>query len=136
MMNLTTCDFPEYTALSNLRITNKPDTEFLNSNYPILYTDGSKMPTGVGAAFTVYEKGNFIFDYKISMNKFSSVYRAELIAIQYAISWFLDTSYGKVIIYTDNKSSTMALQRNFPANQIRNIYRKPFQHPERKVTIG
>lgn len=137
MINLATSDFPKYTAMHNLQITDKSDDDIKEQKVPIVYTDGSKMITGVGAAYTVYLYGEFIEDFKISLNKMNSIYQAELIAIKYAINWFLDTDYKKVYIYTDNKSSTLALQRNFPANLIiKEIYTNLIQHPDKIVIIG
>lgn len=64
------------------------------------------------------------------------MYQAELTAIYYAIDWFVKTSFDKIIIFTD-KSSTMAIQRNFPSNHIiRNIYRQLIQYPQKTEIIG
>lgn len=137
MRNLVTSDYPNYTDLKNLQITEKKDTYYHNSISPLIYTDGSKMINGVGAAFTVCVKGNFIYDKKISLHKLNSIYQAELVAIKQAIAWLINSNYNKAIIYTDNKASTLALQWNFPGNDIiRDIYKIMNSNLNKTVTIG
>lgn len=60
MVKLTTSDFPEYTGSYNLKITTKPDTDFLAGNTPVIYTDDSKMQAGVGAALLYIKEVNSV----------------------------------------------------------------------------
>lgn len=57
------------------------------------------MVDGVGAAYTVTSGERFIKDFKIKMNKYNSIYQAELIAIKYAVKWIMDSSFNNVYIY-------------------------------------
>lgn len=137
MHDLGTCDYPDYTSLKNLIITDKSDHYFINEKHPFIYTDGSKMVEGVGAAFTVLYNNNFIFDFKISLNGRNSIYQAELTAIRYAIDWFMSSHFTMAYLFTDNKASTLVLQRNFPINDIvKNIYDNFNSHPEKELTLG
>lgn len=103
----------------------------------MIFTDGSKMSEGVAAAFTVHYGESFIFYYKIRLQLGNSVYQAELLAIQYAVKWFMNTEHTETWIYTDSNSSVGALQHLFPSNKIiLNIYQTLIDNPNKKVYIS
>lgn len=60
MRDLVTKDYPCYNEVNNLFFTDKSESSFKNRDDPIIYTDGSKMENGVGAAYTVFYNGNFM----------------------------------------------------------------------------
>lgn len=137
MNNLMTKSFPEYNNLKNLEFTEDNDIKYLSKKIPIIYTDGSKMCNGVGAAFTVYLENNFIFDFKINLHKKNSIYQAELVAIKHAVKWFINSEYIKATIFTDSKASYLVLQRTFPINIIiKEVFESMVQNPDKALTIG
>lgn len=87
-------------------------------NHPVIFTDGSKMNEGVAAAFTVYYHEAFIFDFRVKLRSFNSVYQAELVAISEAIDWCRSTAFKVFHLYTDSLSSYSALQGLFPTDSL------------------
>lgn len=96
MRNLTTSYFPSYNDINNLNFTEKSDLYFVDLGLPVIYTDGSKMESGVGAAFTTFHGRSFIYDFKISLDKHNLIYQAELSALKYAIDWSLHSDFQKI----------------------------------------
>lgn len=134
MTILPKSSFPHYNMLNNLYV--KPETDRARSTL-IIYTDGSKMELGVGAAFAVYLHNEIIFEKKIRLHSLNSVYQAELIAILHAIKWVMDSCYNSAHIFTDSMSSTYALQFIFPRNDIiKDIFTVLLQNPNKKVYIS
>lgn len=138
MSKLPTCDFPQYFKIKNLFFTDQLiDLNSDNLNFPIIFTDSSKMPAGTSAAFTVFVGKAFIHDYKIRLRKLNSIYQAELVAIKYAIDWMVNSSFIFSKIYTDNQASVLALQNLFPTNSIlKDIYNLLLQFPHKRLEIG
>lgn len=99
-----------------------------------MYTDGSKMYSGVDAAFTVYYD-TFIYEYKITLHRLNSINQAELIT-RYATDWSMNSRFKNIFIFMD-KSSYMVLQRTLPSDPIvKDTYEKLIFYPYKKVTIG
>lgn len=73
-MTLVTSDFPGYTGMHNLQITDRLVEDITDKKVPIVFTDGSKMFDGVGAAFTLCLSDVFIKDYKITLHRLNSFY--------------------------------------------------------------
>lgn len=137
MKNLSTSDYPKYNDIQNLYFTNKPEIYYHDKGFPIIFTDGSKMQDGVGAAYTVFYNGDYIYDYKVTLNKDNSIYQAELQAIKAALYWFVSSEYGRASIFTDNKASFMVLQRTFPVNDIvKDIFDILIGNKIKSITIG
>lgn len=137
MKNLTTKNFPYYNDLKNLNFTDESDAKYLTKNTPIIYTDGSKMSNGVGAAYTVYYENSFIHDFKINLHIKNSIYQAELLAIKHAVNWFINSSFVNAVIFTDSRASFMVLQRTFPINEIiKDIFDNMIQYSGKCITIG
>lgn len=115
MTKLPPSSFPKYNVIHNLRVYNEETTPKCSLN---IYTDGSKLESGVGAAFVAFKNNRSILEKKFKLNKLNSVYQAELIAILKALQWFSLTAYKSVHIFTDNLSSTFTLGHMFPNNEI------------------
>lgn len=79
-----------------------------------IYTDGSKMPEGMSAAFTVCTRGSFSYDFSIRLSKNNSVFQAEIYAIYRALQWSLNSGFTHIFIYTDSLSSILSLKRFIP----------------------
>lgn len=137
MEGIPTYRLPNYFALANLRIIPTKKNVVIHNEKLMIFTDGSKMNEGVSAAFTVHYGDSFIFDYKIRLQPGNSVYQAELLAIQYAVKWFVNTEFMETWIYTDSESSVGALQHLFPSNIIiLNIYQTLIDNPNKKVNLS
>ena len=87
-------------------------TAHIEENYPNctkIFTDGSKDPENriVGAAFVVselnYEKQN-------KLNPTQFVFTSELVAIQQAVQWIIDSKTPKSVILTDSLSAIQAIK--------------------------
>lgn len=85
-------------------------------NWPTIFTDGSKMQEGVSAAFTVLINRNILYEKRIKLANFNSVYQAELVAILHAIDWARSTAFRVIYLFTDSYSSFCSLQRLFPSD--------------------
>lgn len=72
--------------------------------YVRVYTDGSKSPLGVGAAWS---SDNFENTVKLNLN--SSIFQAELYAIFAAIEFHTDRKIPKILICTDSLSALKAI---------------------------
>ncbi|GBM24667.1 hypothetical protein AVEN_272894-1 [Araneus ventricosus] len=57
----------------------------LNNVGTRLYTDGSKSPNGVGAAFSVMQENNTTHQWSAKLTKDSTVFQADLLALNEAI---------------------------------------------------
>ncbi|XP_035225685.1 ribonuclease H-like, partial [Stegodyphus dumicola] len=77
-----------------------------------IFTDGSRFGESVGLSFVVYYYGIEIDYSKIKLEKFNSVFQAELAAIYFAIKWIkknLSKSYS-IVVYSDCLSGLQALK--------------------------
>lgn len=118
MKKLPSYTYPQYYLNHRINFVNPLVKEAPLMNHPIIYTDGSRMTTGVSAAFTVSLKNNTIFEQRIKLNNFNTIYQAELVAIQEAVDWCRSAPYVSFHLYTDSLSSYSSLQRLFPTDDI------------------
>lgn len=95
-------EYPRFLKITNLYFLNPVLNVNPSSLYPIIYTDGSKMPLGTALAFTVFYSGRFIYNYSAKLHKLNPIYKAELLAIYKAIEWFMSTNFSAVLLYTDS----------------------------------
>ena len=81
------------------------------SGHQRIFTDGSKMDSGVGSAFCVFNQNDLIFAWKATLCKKNSVYQAELTAIYETLKWISDSPQPLATqILIDSLSSLLALQ--------------------------
>lgn len=139
MQKFRTFDCHFYNKINNIIFSDFTDPKCYDSIYPILFTDGSKMESGVSAAFTVYYKGKYIYDYKIKLNELNSIFQAELLAILSALNWVVNKpyTYCYVTVSTDSLSSIYTLKQAFPANSIVfNIFEVLYNNPHILFSFG
>ncbi|KFM59000.1 hypothetical protein X975_23594, partial [Stegodyphus mimosarum] len=87
--------------------TLKPSAQ--NSSFPITYTDGSKMESGVGCACIILPNQNQKFTLKARLSKENSIFQAELLAIKLAIDYSIINNMQQINIFTDSQSAILAL---------------------------
>ena len=75
-----------------------------------IYTDGSKLEGSVGSAFCSFHNSTLLFTWQSGLQAANSVFQAELLAIQNAITWFNSTVYHECIINSDSMSGLQALK--------------------------
>ena len=87
-----------------MRATSTAHIEENYSNCTKIFTDGSKDPENrtVGAAFVVPELN---YEKQIKLNPTLSVFTSELVAIQQAVQWIIDSKTPKSVILTDSLSA-------------------------------
>lgn len=130
-------NYMHYLSLNNLSFISSVSDKEPSSPNPIIYTDGSKMESGTSMGFTVLQGSNIVYDYSARLHNFNSIYQAELAAINHAISWFIESTYQIVSLYTDSFSSVQALGNLIPGNSILDdIYNKLINNPDKLLMIG
>lgn len=72
------------------------------SGFNQIYTDGSKKPEQVGAAFISIQNN---FSHQIKLNKDCTIMNAELIAIKEAVEYAVENKWNKTVILSDSKSA-------------------------------
>lgn len=77
--------------------------------YTIVFTDGSKTDSGAGCGVFIHNEGQF----SVTLNQYTSVFHAELIAIKWALEYFLNKGSRKILVCTDSFSSLGALKDKF-----------------------
>lgn len=75
-----------------------------------IYTDGSKMDSGVGSGFHAVHGESVIHEASYRLGPRCSVFQAELLAIERALDWSMSQQDTPVTILTDSQASLMALQ--------------------------
>lgn len=75
----------------------------------VIFTDNSKIDTGVGCAFVVYLNQLEVFHNFYKLNPESSVFNAELLAIKLAVTYLIENYGGNGVIATDSRSVLEAL---------------------------
>ncbi|GBM30820.1 hypothetical protein AVEN_52613-1 [Araneus ventricosus] len=91
-----------------------------NADYDV-YTDG--IDGNVGAAVCVFKDNVLVNSFMFKLSSFSSVFQAELAAINFAAGWALENGY-KINIFSDSLSSIQILKKSnsksFYINDIKN----------------
>ncbi|GIY28940.1 uncharacterized protein CDAR_110161 [Caerostris darwini] len=91
----------------------------------LIYTDGSKKENKVGGVFVVYQQGREIPHKCFRLNDHSSIFLAELTAIDQAIDYTISNSLPSAKIISDVRSVLLALQNlNSLDPNITNINKK------------
>jgi ribonuclease HI len=76
-----------------------------------VYTDGSKMDTGTGCAYTIVQNNNELTYGQFKLNQDATVYQAELIAIEMAALRLQEMNIGgRIHFHTDSLSSLQTLK--------------------------
>lgn len=93
------------------------------SKIPIhLFTDGSKNEFGVGAAYCVKENDSFKVKKKFVLESSCTVFQSELLAIEKALDFIIESPKMEFIVWTDSLSSLQAIIKPHNTNmQIHSI---------------
>ena len=85
-----------------------------------IYTDGSKLNGCVGAAFVVRERNSIVKTKKLKLERYCSVFQAELIAIENALDyvWKRNRSISNVKIFTDSEAAIRSIENRKNNNPI------------------
>ncbi|GBN00668.1 hypothetical protein AVEN_201169-1, partial [Araneus ventricosus] len=75
-----------------------------------IFTDGSKIGNGVGAAFVHYANKQEITKSQYRLADHNTVYMAEVFAIHKAIDYILDHELNDVKIVSDSRSALMTVE--------------------------
>jgi len=77
----------------------------------LIYTDGSKSQSGVGAGFCIESSGRIYSQKKFKLSKYCSVFQAELLAIEKALECILNGNYLniRIGIITDSETALKAI---------------------------
>ncbi len=102
---------PQITVTTEIN-TETNDIEF--------YTYGSKTNTNVGAGFTVMHNSMEIYNDRLRLAEYCSVFQSELIAILYSLIWITKNinQYQQIIIKSDSKSGISAISNTQTHNPI------------------
>lgn len=76
-----------------------------------VFTDGSKIEEKVGGAFVVFKNGLEIYNLKFRIGDNSSVFVAELAALEKAVDWIILNKVEKVDLVSDCRSVLMCMDR-------------------------
>ena len=90
---------------------NVSDKHLINDMNFIYFTDGSKSDDGVGAAYTKWNKDGIVSSWGTSLDNNCSIYKAELLAINYALDEIIEMNETKVAIITDSLSAFNVLKK-------------------------
>ena len=102
-----------------------------------IFTDGSKTTVGTGAGVAIYSRLHDEYNcYKVKLNKLASVYTAELEAIKSGLQSIQYTKNTSCTIYSDSKSSLLALNQYNPKNELlKEIHTLIFKITQNKTKI-
>ncbi|GBN89946.1 hypothetical protein AVEN_28788-1 [Araneus ventricosus] len=94
-----------------------------------IYTDGSKLEKGVGAAFCLLE--NIItHSWSTKLRSENTVFQAELLALKEAVHFALPLASKTIKIFTDNKASILAVSNpKSPNKMARSVFNILLNHP-------
>ncbi|GBM88565.1 Putative protein in type-1 retrotransposable element R1DM [Araneus ventricosus] len=96
-----------------------------------LYTDGSKTEQGVGAAFCRISQNQVTECWSSKLNPESTVFQAELYALQKAVQLATKNPNTKIIIFSDSKASIQAVSNPRSRNKMaREIFASLLENPE------
>ncbi|KAL0852573.1 hypothetical protein ABMA27_016991 [Loxostege sticticalis] len=76
-----------------------------------IYTDGSKIEGKVGAAVSIWDNGAEIVRKKLVLERFCTVYQAEMLALSRAVQMVLRRGPRAVDLYSDSRSALEAVTR-------------------------
>lgn len=93
-------DSPDY----NMQLARSVFSGFVNDI--CIFTDGSKIGSGVGGAYYV---PGYEFSHKFKLNSLCSVYTAEAYAIEEALGWALQYATSNVAVFSDSMSVLHAI---------------------------
>ncbi|XP_067125642.1 uncharacterized protein [Centruroides vittatus] len=75
-----------------------------------IYTDGSRVDSGTGASFVVYEFKEKVYNELFTLESYCFIYQAELLAIEKAVDWCIINHWQEGIrINTDSRSALEAM---------------------------
>lgn len=83
-----------------------------------IYTDGSKLNNNTGYAYCVYKSNKLIREDQTQLRSENTVYQAELLAIEEAITWANTSHHKSATIYSDSQSGITALTDIFSRHPI------------------
>lgn len=83
-----------------------------------IYTDGSKLENNTGYAYCVYKDNTLIKEDQTQLRSANTVYQAELLAIEEAITWAITSHHKSATIYSDSQSGITALTDIFSRHPI------------------
>ena len=106
----------------------------IHSNFTA-YTDGSKTEQGVAYAFTASSPNKPPINKSIKMNKETSVFSAELHAIQGALNAGIQAGADRLLIFTDSKSSIQTIVKPFNKNPIAAQIQKTVRESSSKLKL-
>ena len=84
-----------------------------------IYTDGSKSAARCGCAFFIGHPG---ITKQFSLNKYFSIFSAELYAILESLKWAKGHQYRKIAILSDSLSSLQAIEGRMDNHIVKNIW--------------
>ncbi|GBN46367.1 hypothetical protein AVEN_243129-1 [Araneus ventricosus] len=99
------------------------------------FTDGSKMDGRVGYAFIVFYNKTELDYRKFRLNDSSTVFMAEVIAIEQAVQYVKANDLGQVNIISDSKSALMVLSAVEEARDIINNIKEDIKEYKGKITL-
>ncbi|GBL92589.1 hypothetical protein AVEN_215147-1 [Araneus ventricosus] len=100
----------------------------------MIFTDGSKIDGKVGCAFVVFYNKTELDYRKFRLNESSTVFMAEVIAIQQVVQYVRANDLGQVNIISDFRSALMALSAVEEARDIINNI-KDIKEYKGKITL-
>ncbi|GBM73052.1 hypothetical protein AVEN_268529-1 [Araneus ventricosus] len=96
----------------------------LNNQYEV-YADGSRIGDDTGFSVCILKNGEPFKIFQFKLNKSSTVFQAELAAIDLAVCWALENGV-RINIHTDSQSSIKALRsarsRSATVNKVKKNY--------------
>lgn len=99
-------------------INSQEDLDGIGNTAPRAFTDGSKIEGRVGAAVTWWDDGREVTTCKITLAPYCSVYQAELMAIQRAVTMFGKVNADSINILSDSRSALEAIANPNSVNPI------------------
>ncbi|GBN18184.1 hypothetical protein AVEN_211464-1 [Araneus ventricosus] len=95
-----------------------------------IYTDGSKLENGVGAAFCLVENSTIVHSWSTELRLENTVFQAELLALKEAVQFALPLATKTIKIFTDNKASILAVSNPKSSNKMaRTVFSTLLKNP-------
>ncbi|XP_067125513.1 ribonuclease H-like [Centruroides vittatus] len=102
-----------------------------------IYTDGSRTPEGVEAAYIYISNNREQYNRKIKLDKRCNNYQAELVAIEQAVSWISNNMKNVTIaICTDSHSVLKALNDDENKHELVDDSRKNILANKNNISFG